>query len=112
MPSRLKRLSPFPSGEFSYSQLESFSAGQWSGKVLHSWEGGGLSLEQMARLNVLPFRTLNHLARATLAETIDDINLFTCARLGNNPRYCSDGSQQVQVQASGGGGCCGVKLGK
>lgn len=110
MPSRLIRLTPFVPGEYPYEQRAAYQDGQWTGDILHSWSGGGFSIEQQARSNVLPFRQKNGIARASLAETVDDINLFTCARLGNNKRYCSDGSPQVNVQTSSGGGCCGAKI--
>lgn len=34
------------------------------------------------------FRSANHLPRTSYAEALEDIDAFTCARLGNDPRWC------------------------
>lgn len=104
---RLIRLSPYPPGEFEYSQLGP------DGKVV-SWPASGLSIQGQAQV-VLSFRQKNQMPRATLGETIDDINVYTCQRLNNNPRFCSEtgmnGAVVIQVQTGKkGGGCCGAPI--
>lgn len=104
---RLIRPSPFPPSEFEYSQPGP------DGKIA-SWPGSGLSLQDQARV-VLAFRKKNQMPRATLGETMDDINVYTCQRLGNNPRFCAEtgagGAVILQVQGGKSGeGCCGAPI--
>lgn len=44
---------------------------------------------------ILSVRTANVLPGATLAEVDADVQNFTCARLGNDPRWCGVGSGPV-----------------
>lgn len=37
---------------------------------------------------VADFRAGNRLPRASALEALEDIDAFTCARLGNSPRWC------------------------
>ncbi len=37
---------------------------------------------------VSSYRTANNLPRASLEETLIDVDRYTCARIGNNPRFC------------------------
>lgn len=103
MPSRLIRSTPFPPSEFVYEQAV-------NGKVI-KWKGDGLDLKQQAE-RVSAFRAKNGLPRASVAETMDDIDLFTCARLGGMSAYCSDADSPrsaVQVARHGCSGC-GAKI--
>jgi hypothetical protein len=71
-------------------------------------------------LGILSVRTANVLPGATLPEVDADVQAYTCARIGNDPRFCGAGSGVVTqppsestfyaVTPSGGcGGCGGVK---
>jgi hypothetical protein len=59
------------------------------------------------------FRRANRLPGWDRGTCIKDIDLYTCQRLGNSPRWCMDSdAPYTQVTASpakvnSGGGCCG-----
>lgn len=42
------------------------------------------------------FRIANKLQRASLAECLEDVDRYTCARLHNNPDYCWDCPQSFE----------------
>ncbi len=46
-------------------------------------------IEDQAR-SVSSFRTNNHLPRASVVESLEDISNFTCTRLGGMAAYCID----------------------
>lgn len=46
-------------------------------------------VEEVAK-NVSAFRIANHFPRPSLIESLEDVVLFTCARLSNNPLYCRE----------------------
>lgn len=56
---------------------------------------------------VSEFRKANKLPRPGIEEALEDIALFTCKRLGCNPRWCSDGSNGPRIASPVGakGGC-------
>jgi hypothetical protein len=70
--------------------------------------------------DVLSLRVGNNLPGATMAQVDADVQSFTCTRLGNDPRWCANGSGPVTqptadtfyaVQPGGGcGGCGGSKV--
>ena len=56
---------------------------------------------------VAAFRAGNHLPRASVAEALQDVDSYTCQRLGNNPGFCipcdqaaAGGVQPVALNAS------------
>jgi hypothetical protein len=70
---------------------------------------------------ILSVRTANLLPGATLAEVDSDVQNYTCARLGNDPRWCAAGTGVVTQQPTeatfyavvprrGCGGCGGQKI--
>lgn len=48
---------------------------------------GMTDFETQARL-ISAHRKGNNLARSTLAECLEDLDAYTCARIGNDPRFC------------------------
>jgi len=96
-----------PPGSFPYEQTEGISK---------KFEASPLLEEQAHR--VADFRKGNGLPRATVAEALQDIDCYTCARLGNNRRFCYDTDRTyaevspMANRASGGGGChgCGAVI--
>lgn len=60
------------------------------------------------------FRRANGIPRASVAECVQDISLYTCQRIGGNPAWCFDSDAPVNnlipVHASGGCAGCGHKL--
>lgn len=100
---RLIKFSPHPPGEFPYKQSV-------DGKVI-SWPGDGFDIKQQAQ-RISKFRKANNLPRSSIPEVVEDLDLYTCQRLGNSPKWCREGSG-VQVYATyqkAPGGCCGAKL--
>lgn len=69
-----------PPGEFWYRQTFPKGVKQW---------GSTPEMRALGR-KVANFRTANGLPRDSFAEALEDIDQFTCNRLGNNPRYCRD----------------------
>lgn len=49
-------------------------------------------LKQQAKI-VLQFRLANKRPRATLEETMEDIDIYTCQRLGGHKRWCRDSNK-------------------
>jgi hypothetical protein len=63
------------------------------------------------------FRIANKLPRAGLAESLEDVDTFTCARLQNSPVHCFDCQNSFEVQhanhrfiARGCPGGCGTPI--
>lgn len=102
---KLYSFSPFPPGAYPYEQV-------FNGKI-YKFPDMGLNIEQQA-LKIQQFRAANGIPRSTLAETIEDLNEFTCARLGNDPKWCGDGKRAVSkiAQRTQRRGCagCGTRL--
>lgn len=48
---------------------------------------------------VYDFRRANNLPRATLRESLEDVDHYNCAKIGNNQNFCvpCDGQAQVAV---------------
>lgn len=95
-----------PPGSFPYEQTEGIN------RKFESWP----LIEEQAR-RVADFRKGNGLPRATVPEALQDIDLYTCWRLGNNPRFCyntdrsySDVSPMGQRTATGGCRGCGARV--
>jgi hypothetical protein len=90
-----------PPGEFYYTQSEGLSK-----KFANTPLIGELATK------IASFRAANKLARSTVSDALQDIDAFTCARLGNNPDWCYNTDQTVQAAHHGGGGCktCGAKI--
>jgi hypothetical protein len=80
--------------------------------VIYKFPDIGLDINEQAKL-IASFRKSNAFPRATFTEAFDDLNLYTCQRLGCDPQYCSDGtsttSAPLQVRSSG-CGSCGAKV--
>lgn len=91
---------PFPPGEYPYEQTQG---------IYQRFNGDGLSIEQQAQ-RVLDFRRGNTLERRILAECIQDIDAYTCARLNNNPQFVVDSDAPVYVEVRPTGSCatCGT----
>lgn len=63
---------------------------------------------------VADFRKGNNLPRGTFEEALQDIDEYTCVRLGNMPRWCRD-SQKPYAETTPKlqkklGGCCGARV--
>jgi len=105
MPDQICRLitgiTEFPSGGFVYSQ-------DFNG-VRYDFPDIGLNLMQQAQ-EVWKFRKANKTTRASYQESIDDISIYTCARLGCNSRWCSDGSIPIMVVTGRGCSSCGASV--
>ena len=76
--------------------------------------GPHYSLTELAKL-VFDFMVQNKIPGADREAIWTMINLYTCVRLGNDPKYCKDGSRGRGVQASVAAAiprskCCGAKL--
>jgi len=95
---KLYSFNPFPPGGFPYSQV-------FKG-VTYKFPDEGLDIQQQTA-RILKFRRANGVPRATFDETLEDLNEFTCARLGNDPRWCGDGRRVAQVQRVQSAGCKG-----
>jgi len=93
----LRSYTPFPPGEFLYEQ-------KYPGGVM-LFKGDGLSMEQQAK-RVVDFRKGNQLDRATLSQTIEDISIFTCTRLGGMTKWCVDSDAPVVAFVGNSGGGC------
>lgn len=103
-PCRLVAFTPFPPGSFPYSQ-------SYGGKT-YNFPDIGLDIKGQA-LVISRFRKANGLPRPSLSESLDDLNVFTCQRIGCDPRFCSDGTrpQAVFIQQTGKPcATCGAKL--
>lgn len=101
---KLIQFTPFPPGSFPYSQT-------FKG-VTYNWIDEGLDIESQAA-RILKFRRANGVPRASFDETLEDLNIFTCARLGNDPRWCGDSTKNHPLpQKASSGGCkgCGAHL--
>lgn len=81
---RLLDIKTLPPGGFSYIQAE-------TGKHFPGMVGFS---EQVAAITA--YRRKNKLARSNPGEVTQDLHDFNCARLGNNPDYCSDGTVVVK----------------
>lgn len=79
---RLKSHTQAPPGGYPYEQREGIQR-----KFKTTYD---IAVDAKA---VADFRQGNNLPRATLAECMEDIDLQTCQRLGNMPRWCYDTEQ-------------------
>lgn len=102
---RLIRITQFPPGGFPF--VETVNG------LRFEYPDIGLDVGQQS-LAILKVRKSNGLPRATIDEAVDDLNAFTCQRLGCDPTYCSDGSSggghPQPFQKSAGCGSCGAKV--
>ena len=76
---QLKNYNNNPPGNFCYEQTTG---------IRYSFRAD-VGIEQLVKA-VSAFRIANHLPRGSLAETLEDVDRYNCARLGNNPDYCWD----------------------
>jgi hypothetical protein len=74
---RLKTYDQSPPGSFPYEQRGSHPRLFPSEPLI----------EAQAR-NVSAYRSGNNLPRASYAESLVDVDNYTCRRLGNNPQFC------------------------
>jgi len=81
---RLLNINALPPGGFPYTQPE--TGMKFTGMV-------GFQ-QQVA--TIVAHRRKNNLARSNPGEVTQDLHDFTCARLGNNPEFCSDGTVVVK----------------
>lgn len=101
---KLKSFTTCPPGEFSYEQTDG---------IQHKFPPNPDILDQAKK--VAEFRRANGLRRSSTTECMEDIIIYTCQRLGNNPRYCHDTEATVAASAAravprtGGCGSCGHK---
>lgn len=94
----------FPPGGYPYEQTVK--------GVTYKFPDIGLDITSQSQ-KISSFRKQNGFPRATLEETVEDVNLFTCLRLGCDPRFCSDGvTKQATVQKVERRGCssCGAVI--
>jgi len=100
---KLFAFTPFPPGGFPYEQVFK--------RIIYKFPDEGLDIEQQSG-RILKFRRANGLPRATLAETLEDLNIFTCARLGNDPKWCGNGPRVAKAQNVQSHGCrgCGARV--
>ncbi len=98
---KLISLTTLPPGGFVYSQ-------DLNGK-LYDFPDIGLDVRSQTNV-ILNFRKVNGAPRATFDETLDDLVNFTCGRLGNNPRFCSDGSENLKQFGNRGCSSCGIQV--
>lgn len=54
-------------------------------------------VEEVAK-SVSNFRIANKLPRASLSESLEDVDKFTCARLQNSEKYCFDCQVPFETQ--------------
>lgn len=96
---------PFPPNGFSYIQ-------NWKG-VDYTFPDVGLDVLGQSNV-ILKFRKANGVPGADLDTVISDLSIYTCARLGNSPRFCSDGTNVANPMSQGvrskGCGGCGARL--
>jgi len=96
----LKSLLACPPGEFSYAQ----GSRQFDRTPL---------IHELAKA-VADFRKGNNLPRATKVEALEDIIVYTVARIGGNPEFCyeTDLSPGQLLQSESPGACagCGASL--
>lgn len=85
---RLISLDSFPPGGFSYVQNEG----------VYKKFGGSDGARDLAN-RVANFRRGNGLPRASQAEALIDIDQYTCARLNNDPAWCSETDQSILQNA-------------
>lgn len=71
--------SPMPPGQFPYVQTEG---------ITHKFPGDCDIMLQAKRVH--DFRKGNNLPRKSLEECLEDIDRYTCARLGNDPLFCTE----------------------
>lgn len=75
----LKNYNVNPPGNFMYEQ----------GQGIHHRFRPNPVIEQLVK-EVSEFRIANHLPRASLAETLEDVDRYQCARLNNSENWCWD----------------------
>lgn len=59
-------------------------------------------------IEIKKHRLANNLKRASMTEIAEDLDKYTCGRLGNDPRWCSTGTTTAYVpvvRTIGCGGC-------
>lgn len=104
-PYRLKSYAEAPPGTYTYTQVTGISR-EFPPQPL---------IEAQAKI-VSAFRQGNNLPRASLLETLEDVDRQNCYRLGNNLRWCYYNDQRFVASEFGafinGKGCagCGAKL--
>ena len=95
--------SPFPPGQFPYTQHEG----------IHRVFKGDCDLFEQAK-RVSSFRSANGLPRPSLEEAVADIDIYTCARLGNDDKWCRDAdatyNELVIANRPRKCGACGAKV--
>ncbi len=97
---RLKNYTTTPPGMYPFRQTEG---------IAHKFEAIADIFDQ-ARL-VMAFRAGNNLPRATLAEAVEDIDKYTCERLGSMGKWCQNTDKTFQESPPSKlkkkPGCCG-----
>lgn len=83
----LKRTDKFPPGGFPFFQPE-------TGVHFKNMT----DFETQAR-QIAVHRRGNNLPRATLEECMVDLDAYTCARIGGDPKYCCSDNSKVTEQA-------------
>lgn len=100
---KLRNTSSFPPGGFSYQQTAGISR----------YFPPDYSIEELAKI-VADFRKGNGLPGADMQSAYNDIEQFTCGRLGAGNQYCfdTDAATNNPLIVSRGGGCgaCGAKV--
>ncbi len=99
----LKRTDQVPPGSFPYEQTQG---------IRRKFEATS-DIDAQAHL-IADFRKANGLERATVEEAAQDVDVYTCQRLGNMSEFCRDTEGKpytppVTVR-KGGCGSCGAHL--
>lgn len=100
---RLRAYTPFVPGEYPYEQTVK--------GVTYKFPAEGVDIYTQAS-RVFKFRKANNFPRASLQESLDDIDTYTCQRLGGDNRWCDDGTSPSPRQLVKSEGCrgCGLKV--
>jgi hypothetical protein len=101
---KLIAFTPFPPGSFPFKETHN--------GITYDFPDVGLDI-QMQSAKIASFRKANGFPRASLSEATEDLNVYTCRRLGCDPRFCSDGTQPVAIMSfpqSKGCRSCGAKV--
>lgn len=68
---------------------------QSTGSITHRFDANPM-VEEVAK-NVSSFRIANKLPRASLGESLEDVDIFNCAVRNNDQRYCRECVESFQV---------------
>lgn len=85
----LKSYNVAPPGSYRYEQTD---------EIRHSFKQRP-SIEDVAK-SVSDFRIGNNLRRASLGESLEDVDTFLCRQLNNNPQFCRETDSTFEAARS------------